>query len=110
MDAVTVGAIIFTVAALGAASFQLALALGAPWGSYAMGGKFPGRFPAPMRIAAVVQAAILGLLAGVILARAGLALASWAPAASWLIWVAVAFSGVGLVLRLREIGCALNLA
>lgn len=27
------------------AAFQLALALGAPWGEMAMGGKFTGRFP-----------------------------------------------------------------
>jgi hypothetical protein len=36
--------------------FQLALACGAPWGHLAMGGgKYPGVFPVPLRIAAVVS-------------------------------------------------------
>ena len=34
-----------------------------------------------------------------VLARAGLMLATWAPTASWLIWVAVAFSAVSLLLN-----------
>lgn len=96
---VAAAAIVFVAAAVAAASFQLALALGAPWGSYAMGGRFPGRFTAPLRVAALAQAALLGLLAAVILARAGLALESWAPVASWLVWVVVALSGVSLVLN-----------
>ena len=99
MSAVSIAAVTFVLVTLGAIGFQVALALGAPWGAYAMGGKYPGRFPAPMRIAAAVQALILGGLAGIVLARAGLALAPWAPAASWLIWVAVAFSAVSLVLN-----------
>ncbi len=99
MDAVSVAALVFTVVTVGAVVFQLLLALGAPLGTYAMGGKFPGRFPAAMRVAAVLQAIILGLLAAVVVARAGLALESWGPASSWLIWVAVAFSGVSLVMN-----------
>jgi hypothetical protein len=99
MDAVAVAAIVFAVVVVVAVAFQFALALGAPWGSYAMGGKFPGRFPTSMRVVAVVQAIILVLLAAVVLARAGLALDSWAQASSWLIWVVVAFSGVSLVLN-----------
>ena len=99
MSAVSVAGFVFAVVTVGAAAFQVALALGAPWGAYAMGGKYPGRFPAPMRVAAVVQALILGGLAGVVLARAGLMLATWAPTASWLIWVAVAFSAVSLLLN-----------
>jgi len=96
---VSVAAIIFAAVTLGAAGFQVALALGAPWGTYALGGKFPGRFPTPMRLAAVAQALILLFLGGVVLARGGLAFDALASAASWLIWVAVAFSGVSLVLN-----------
>ena len=82
------------------ALFQLALAMGAPWGAYAMGGKFPGVFPPPMRIAALVQIALLAAIAGVVLARAGVALAAWQPAASWLAWVVVGLMAVGVVLNL----------
>lgn len=98
MNTTSIAAIIFAVGVAGAIAFQLALALGAPWGAYAMGGKFPGRFPPAMRVGAVVQSVILALLAAVVLVRAGLVFEpSVAPA--WLMWVVVAFSVVSLVLN-----------
>lgn len=99
MSVSEIASIVFTVAAVGAVLFQLALALGAPWGASAMGGRWPGRFPAPLRVAAVVQAAILAGLAGVVLARAGLALPAWQRATDWLIWVVVAFSVLSLAMN-----------
>jgi len=99
MDASSIAAVLFAVVAAGAIGFQLALAGGAPWGSYAMGGAYPGRLPAPMRIVALVQAAILGLLGAVVLAHAGLVTAAWLAELPWLIWVAVGFSFVSLVLN-----------
>ena len=44
-----VAAIVFAVVTSAVIGFQLALALGAPWGTYAMGGRFPGVLPALMR-------------------------------------------------------------
>lgn len=79
--------------------FQLALALGAPWGEYAMGGSFPGVFPTPMRVAAAVQAVLLAAMAGLMLSRAGIALPQWLGAPGWLSWGVVAFSAVSLVLN-----------
>jgi hypothetical protein len=79
--------------------FQLALALGAPWGEYAMGGRYPGTFPMAMRVSAVGQAALLAAMAVFVLSDAGLVLASMAQALPWLIWVVVAFSGISLVLN-----------
>ena len=99
MNAASIAAIIFTIAAAGAVAFQLALALGAPWGEFAMAGKFPGRLPAGMRVAAVIQAVVIALLAAVVLARAGLAFEAWSEASSLLIWAVVAFSAVSLVLK-----------
>ena len=52
-------------------AFQVALALGAPWGAYAMGGGFPGRMPRPLRVAAFVQAILLAALALIVLASVG---------------------------------------
>ena len=80
--------------------FQLALALGAPWGSYAMGGAFPGTYPPAMRVAAVVQIAILAGVALVVLARAGLVLPRWRRTSRWLAWGVVGLLGVGVVLNL----------
>lgn len=95
-----IAALAFSVTVTLALAFQLALAAGAPWGAYAMGGRHPGRFPTPLRIAAVVQAALLAALGGVVLARADLALPNWSAAADWLIWVVVAFSTLSLALNL----------
>ena len=88
---------IFLVATGAAILFQLALALGAPWGEYAMGGRYPGRSPAPLRVAAVVQAIVLALLAVVVATRAGLIRSPLD--APWLIWAVVAFSAVSLVMN-----------
>lgn len=79
--------------------FQLALAAGASWGAYAMGGAFPGVFPNPMRIAAVVQAGFLAGVATAILARAGVTRPGW-WAGKQLAWAIVVLTGVGVVLNL----------
>lgn len=99
MDITQLAAIVFAIAALGVVVFQLALALGAPWGAYAMGGAFPGRFPAAMRVAAVVQAVIIALLAVAVLSAAGLAWPELVGAQPWLIWVPVIVSAVSLGLN-----------
>jgi hypothetical protein len=80
--------------------FQLALALGAPWGAYAMGGVFPGVYPPIMRISALVQIVLLALVALVVLSRAGVLLPSWAKASRWLMWIVAAFMGVSVILNL----------
>ena len=80
-------------------AFQVALAAGAPWGEYAMGGAFPGQIPPTLRIAAIIQAALLVGMAAVILARAGLILPGWSRVSRWLAWVVVAFAAVSLVLN-----------
>ena len=72
-------AILYTIISGAVVAFQIALAAGAPWGEYAMGGAFPGQFPLGLRIAALIQAALLVGMAGIVLARAGL-LATWTHA------------------------------
>jgi hypothetical protein len=86
--------IVYAVLTVGVVAFQLALALGAPWGSYTMGGTFPGQLPPVFRALALVQAAVLLLAAGVVLARAGVALDRWSRASRWLIWLVVALAAV----------------
>ncbi|MCB9158193.1 MAG: hypothetical protein H6645_13885 [Caldilineaceae bacterium] len=93
-------AIIYAVASMGVLLFQVALALGAPWGAYAMGGAYPGQFPPAMRVAALVQALLLLLMAGIVLSRGGVALRRWSRISRWLIWVVVAFAAVSFVLNL----------
>jgi len=92
-------AVVYAVVTAGVVAFQLALALGAPWGAYAMGGRFQGRYPPRMRAAAAGQAALLTLLAVLVLSDAGLVLPSISQALPSLIWLAVAFSAVSVVLN-----------
>ncbi|WP_343059906.1 hypothetical protein [Saccharibacillus deserti] len=80
--------------------FQLMLALGMPWGSMAMGGRYPGRFPPAMRAAAVIQIAILAALALIVLSAAGLMLPQWQAFSRSAIWFVVAFSIVATLLNL----------
>lgn len=93
-------AIGFAVTTLGAAAFQVAMAAGAPWGSYAMGGAYPGTFPPALRVAAVFQAVLLIGFALVALSRADLILPAWAQASRWMMWAIVAFSTLSLILNL----------
>ena len=99
MNIETVAALVFAVVAGGVVAFQFALALGAPWGAYAMGGSFPGRFPPPLRVAAAVQGVVIGLLALVVLSDAGVALPEIAVAFPWLVWIPVAVSALAVVLN-----------
>lgn len=92
-------AIAFAIVVAGVVAFQLALALGAPWGAYAMGGAFPGRFPPRMRVAAALQAVVLGALGVVVLSDAGVILPALADSVPWLIWVTVAVSVLSLALN-----------
>ena len=96
-----IAAIVFAALTLGVVAFQIALAVGAPWGAYAMGGAFPGQFPPELRVGAVIQAILLAGFAAVVLARAELIQVRWLrKAARWLIWVVVAFFAISLVLNL----------
>ena len=87
-----VAAAIYALATLVVVGFQLALAAGAPWGEYAMGGRITGRFPPPMRVAAVMQAVLLGVLALVVLDKGGIVALGWTAALPWLPWVPVVVS------------------
>ncbi len=56
------------------AGFQMGLALGFPWGEWAMGGRFPGRWPLKLRLVAWAQALILLAIGVMAFASAPLAI------------------------------------
>jgi hypothetical protein len=93
-------AVVHVCVSIGAVAFQVALAAGAPWGAYAMGGAFPGQFPLTLRIAALAQAVLISGMAAVVLSRARLILAGRFAASRRLVWLVVAFAAVSLVLNL----------
>src|SRR5919206_4165222 len=100
MDIRRAAALLYAVISAGVVAFQIALAAGAPWGGYAMGGAVPGQFPPALRIAALVQAALIVGMAALVLSRAGLILAGWSRVSRWLVWVVVAVTAMSFVLNL----------
>ena len=83
---------IFLIIGAGVFAFQVALALGVPWGTYAMGGAYPGQFPPAMRLASAIQALLWVLFVGKVLARADITFRRLARASRWMVWVVVAVS------------------
>ncbi len=92
-------AIVFALFTAGVIAFQLALAAGAPWGEYAMGGAYPGQFPPALRVAAIIQAALLAGLIMVVLLRAGVLATRRFRLVSRLAWFVVAFNVVAFILN-----------
>ena len=90
---------IFCFFVLIAVLFQLALALGAPWGEYAMGGKYPGKFPPKIRVAAVIQLLILVFFGIIGLIRSGLILSSFYDFSAKGIWFVVGFFVLGTLMN-----------
>ena len=100
MNIAKVAAIIYAIVMLGVVAFEIALAAGAPWGAYAMGGVSPGQFPPALRLSAIIQAVLIAGMAVVILARAGLILPGWSRVSHWLVWIVVVLTALSLVLNL----------
>src|SRR5918995_204384 len=87
-------ALLYVALSAGVVAFQVALAAGAPWGAYAMGGAFPEQFPPGLRIAALGQAALVVGMAAVVMSRAGLLVPGWSHVSRRLVWFVVAFAAV----------------
>ncbi|MBI5157257.1 MAG: hypothetical protein HZA58_04500 [Acidimicrobiia bacterium] len=78
-------------------AFQLALALGAPWGAAAYGGGYPDVLPLGLRINSLVFGLILYPAAMLyVLDAGGVFDTEWLPGSrSVVMWVLVAFFGLG---------------
>ncbi len=94
------------VAAIGfdiVATFQLSLALGAPWGRAAFGGSNEGSLPPDLRIASSVSMAIFVGAAAMILGRVGLwGSDRFSPAFRIGSWVLVAMLPLGALMNLAS--------
>lgn len=98
---VALAAILAATPCAGLCGFQLALALGAPWGRAAYGGQHPGTVPARLRISSAVAVIVWAGVALIVLRRAHLA--PWAPLPdAWLpigLWVVVGLLAVATLLN-----------
>ena len=77
------------------AVFQIALALGAPWGEYAYGGARVGKLPLGFRINSVVAVFVMVAISGHYLAQLGVFEPILDPAGNSVVnWVLVGFTGL----------------
>jgi hypothetical protein len=85
------------------AVFQAALALGAPFGAAAWGGRYSGMPPPGFRLASTVAALIIypGIIT-IVLNATGLVDIDWLPANSGTMWLLVAIFTVGSVANLMS--------
>jgi hypothetical protein len=82
------------------AAFQAAIALGAPVGRAAWGGRHAGQLPANLRVASAVAVGIYLAAALVVLDRAGIPLIDIPDAVSfWATWALVVLLGLGAVMN-----------
>ncbi|WP_309710098.1 hypothetical protein [Pseudolysinimonas sp.] len=81
--------------------FQLALALGAPWGRAAYGGQTAGVLPVHFRVASAVAVVVWAAVALIVVRRAGLPV--WTPLpVSWLpvvVWIVVGLLVIAVVMN-----------
>ena len=99
MSDVTFTAYLFSALIAVVMAFQFLLALAAPWGEMAMGGRFPGRFPPVMRLVALVQILLLAFSAAIVLVRAGVIYNNYAEFAKSAIWAVVVFCLIATILN-----------
>lgn len=95
--AVTIAAIVAALLLGALVAFQLALALGAPWGHSAWGGAHQGVLPTRLRVASALAGLVIyPLVIVVILASANLIDADWLPLqGAPVLWALVGLMGVG---------------
>ena len=96
----TIPLLVFLILITIAVLFQLALALGDPWGEFALGGRFPGALPQKIRLAALAQMAVLCVFAVVALARSGLIFQGVYDISRIAIWLVVGFFALGSIANL----------
>ena len=77
--------------------FQVALAFGAPWGEFTLGGKWRGRLPPRVRVIPIISAILISVFVAIVLARVGMAFTEFSVASRRWIWLVVAYCLLGMV-------------
>ena len=95
-------AYMFTILTLIVIVFQFALALGAPWGEYTLAGKYPGKLPPKLKLAAVMQMLVLIIFSLIMLTRSGLILEQFFKISRVAIWFVAGFFILGSATNLTS--------
>ena len=80
----------------------LGLILGAPWGDFTLGGRYPGVVPPKIRALAGVQIIVLILFALIVVVKSRMALLHYYPIADKGIWVVVVFFALGTLANMSS--------
>ncbi len=95
----TTAALIASALLAALAVFQLALALGAPWGRFVWGGQHERQLPRGLRIGSAVSIVLYALFAVVLLDRAGLVDVVPDAVARVGAWVLLAYFALGVLMN-----------
>ena len=90
-------ALLFTLASAGVGAFQIALALGAPWGEFTLGGRWKGRLPTLVRFVPLLSLLLLIGFSAVILARSGFEVPLVQQHSQSLAWLVVGYCALGSI-------------
>ncbi|MCG8381492.1 MAG: hypothetical protein MJA28_04615 [Gammaproteobacteria bacterium] len=93
-------ALIYTVMTSVVIAFHIALLLGAPWGEFALAGKYPGHLPGRARVIVAVEIAVLVMMNVIVLIRAGQVARDFHDISNIAIWGVVVITSVSVVLHL----------
>lgn len=97
-----IAALLAAVLLAGVAVFQAALALGAPYGAFAWGGKAQGALPERLRRGSALAAVFLVAMAAIVLVRGGLIYPQWQRAMVIAVWVIFLFMVVNTFANLKS--------
>ena len=97
MQTPQIAALLFVSASCVVGVFQIALALGAPWGEFTLGGRWRGSLPLAVRLIPLLSVALLVFFCAVLLARAGLALPQCDSISRTFAWLVVGYCALGSI-------------
>ncbi|MBK7577936.1 MAG: hypothetical protein IPI24_10955 [Ignavibacteria bacterium] len=89
----------FTLLSVLTIGFQIALGLGAPWGRFTLGGKYPDVLPMKARLIPVFSTVVLAFFIAIVLTRAGLIRPDLLEPSRIAIWLPVTYMALGLGLN-----------
>lgn len=92
-----VAAHFFTVLIFPVICFQVALAVGVPWGAVTLGGKYPGVLPLNKRWIPLVSTVLLTFFVLIVEARSGYWLPEWEAFSRTAVWFVVGYCLLGIL-------------